>query len=245
MELVLNGHGLVLAYANDPAIVDALDQERIFEDLAEGANDALVFRPERWRMADHDHLVLARACRTGRYLGLLAASDAEAGSQTFLDIETAFIAPAARELGLLQRMLALVMLRIEGTDAAPSVITARTGSPACLAALRDMAARCPGAVLFPQTESRVVSLRTAALARRLARQVAPRSCLDVATGQVEGPREQVLAVLDLRPCPAETVVDAARAMCRARPARAAWRLACGQTLTGTAGRIGRAGSWPA
>ena len=227
MEMVLNGHGLVLAYVNDPAIIEALDQERIFEDLAEGAYDAMVFRPEKWRLADHDHLVLARAGRTGQYLGLLAASEAEAGRETFLDIETAFIAPAAQDLDLLQRMLALVMLRIEGTDAAPSVVTACTGSAACLAALRDMAAQCPGTVLFPQTDSRVVALGTAALARRLIRQIAPRTRLDVATGQVQGHREQVLAVLDLRACPPGAVVEAARTMCRARPTRAAWRQAFG------------------
>ena len=227
MDNVLNGHGLGLAYAAEPAVIELLDQERIFEDLAEGAYDALVFRPERWRLADHDHLVLARASRTGRYLGLLAASMDEADGVAFLNIETAFVAPSVRVLDLFQRMLAVVVLRIEGADAAPAVISACTGNRTCLAALRAVAANCPGSVLFPEADGSVVTLRTVALARRVARRIAPQLSLDVVTGRVPGPREQVLAVLDLRGCPPGQVVEAARARCRTRPTRAAWRAALG------------------
>jgi hypothetical protein len=227
MELILQGHGLVLSYLSETAVVEALDQERIYEDLAEGAYDALVFRPERWRLADHDHLVLAQARRSGQYLGLLAASETETEDGPFLNIDTAFVAPAAQSLDLFQRMLALLMLRIEGITVAPSVVTACTGNVACLSALRGMAGRCPGAILFPQTDAPVVALGTAALARRLVRHIAPRARLDVATGQVPGPHEEVLAVLDLRACPPDSVVEVARMMCRARPRRVAWRQALG------------------
>jgi len=228
MDNVLNGHGLGLAYVNDPKIIEKLDQEEIFEDLAEGAYDALVFRPERWRLADHDHLVLARANRSGRYLGLLAASTDDSGGVPFLNIDTVFIAPEARELDLFQRMLALVVLRMEGVESAPSVITACTGSSACMTALRQVAACCPGAVLFPQTDSPLVSLGTASLARRLAMQIVPRCPVDLATGRVQGHRPQTLGVLDLRACPPETVVEAARGLCRTRPSRAALRAALGE-----------------
>lgn len=227
MKNVLNGHGLGLAYAAEPAAIEALDQERIFEDLAEGAYDALVFRPERWRLADHDHLVLARANRTGRHLGLLAASLDEVDGIPFLNIDTAFIAPAARTLDLFQRMLAVVVLRMEGADTAPSVISACTSSAACLAALRAMAGRCPGAVLFPETDGTVVRLGTADLARRVARQVVPRTPLDLASGRVRGSRDQIMAVLDLRACPPGSLVAPAVEFCRSRPSRAAWRAALG------------------
>lgn len=227
METVLSGQGLALAYAAEPATIESLNQERIFEDLADGAYDALVFRPERWRLADHDHLVLARASRTGRYLGLLAASTDEVDGVPFLNIDTAFVAPAVRVLDLFQRMLAVVVLRMEGGDTAPSVISACTGNQSCLAALRAVAANCPGSVLFPETDGSVVSLGTVALARLVARRVVPRTPLNVANGRVPGPRDQVLAVLDLRSCPPGCVVEGARARCRTRTARAAWRAALG------------------
>lgn len=227
MNNVLKGHGLGLAYLAEPATIEALDQERIFEDLAEGAYDALVFRPERWRLTDHDHLVLARAGRSGRYLGLLAASMDEADGIPFLNIDTAFVAPAASALDLFQRMLAVVVLRMEGVDVAPSVICACTGSPACLAALRAVAKRCLGAVMFPETASSMVTLRTVVLARQVARHVLPLASLNVTTGRMSGPREQVLGILDLRACLPGSVVEAARGLCRSRSPRAATRAELG------------------
>lgn len=227
MDNVHNGYGLGLAHIADPTIIEGLDQESIYEDLAEAACNALVFRPERWRLADHDHLVLARASRTGRYLGLLAASIDEADGTQFLNIDTAFVAPEARGLDLFQRMLALLVLRMEGTDTAPSVIAACTSSGACVAGLRGVAAACPGAVLFPQTDGSVVSLASAGLACRIAHRIVPRVPFAVATGRVPGLRDQTLAVLDLRSCSPASVVQAARGLCRLRPTRAAWRAALG------------------
>lgn len=226
MDNVLKGHGLGLACLSEQAAIEELDQERIFEHLAEGAHDALVFRAERWRLADHDHLVLARTTHDEHYLGLLAVSAEDTGQESFLSIDTAFIAPAARDLDLFQRMLAVAMLRIEGLDAVPAVVAACTGNPACIAALRDVAERCPGALLFPQADA-VVQLGTVALACRIARQFAPRARFNAATGCVPGSREQVLVVLDLRACPPAMVVDAAAALCRARPSQAALRQAFG------------------
>ncbi len=228
MENVVNRNGLSLAYINDPEVIDCLDQEAIFEDLAEGTSNALVFRPERWRLADHDHVVLVRGRRSGRYLGLLAASVEQCGDTAFLNIDTCFIVPAAQDLDLFQRMLAVVVLRMEGLDAAPSVVSTCTDNPDCLAALRGLAARFPGAVLFPELQSTVVRLETAALARRIARRIAPRSELNLAAGSLLGTRRQVLAVLDLRASPPAGVVEAARSTFRMRPGRAARRAAFGE-----------------
>lgn len=228
MENVLNGHGLSLGYANDPQRIGNLDQNAIFEDLAEGACDALVFRPQRWRLADHDHVVLARAQRTGRHLGLLAASMEHCGDIAFLNIDTCFIAPAAQGLDLFQRMLSVVMLRMEGMDAAPSVISAGPGSPECLYALRTLAGRLAGAVLFPQSDSPVITLATVALARRIARQIAPRRDVSVATGRLAEAHKRVMAVLDLRACAPSDIIETARTTCRKRPSRSALRAAFGE-----------------
>ena len=232
METVLNGNGLSLAYVNDPQLIEGLDQRSIFQDLAEGACDAPVFRPQRWRLADHDHVVLARARRSGRHLGLLAASTENAmegcGDTAFLNIDTCFIAPAAQGLALFQRMLSMLVLLIEGMDAAPSVISACPGSPECLRAFHALAGRLPGAVLFPQLDSTVISLDTVTLARRIAQRIAPRGSLNVATGRLAGAQKRMVAVLDLRACAASDVVEAARITWRKRPSRAASRAAFGE-----------------
>ncbi len=228
MEHPTDLHALSLVYLHDPGTIQNLPQGRIFEELADGNYRALVFRPERWRLADHDHLVLARARRDSRHIGLLAASDGHSGREAFLHLETAFLPPDTADLHLLQRMLALMLLRIEGQDAAPAVISACTGDAACLAALRQLAACCPGAVLFPETD-KVATLATVALARRIAPHVMPRAQLDVSCGRISDVVDQVLAVLDLRGCSSLDVMDAARDIYRARRARTAQRQTVDET----------------
>lgn len=223
METTIHCHGLSLAYLGDYHAIAALDQEQVFEDLSDCACEKLVFQPERWRLVDHDHLVLVRAGDTGRCLGLLAASSGETGQEAFLHIDSAFVTPGAGGLDLFQRMVALAMLRIAGTDTVPRVISACTGSAGCLQALRRMIFLLPEANLFPQPDSTVVSLPTAAIARRVARQIAPRESLHPGSGRLSGPREQVLALLDLLDCPPDAVVQMARTICRTRPRRAVTR----------------------
>jgi hypothetical protein len=233
METTVHCHGLSLAYRGDYHAIAALDQEQVFEDLAEAACDSLVFKPERWRLVDHDHLVLVRAGERGRCLGLLAASSGETGMESFLHIDTAFVPPGAGGLELFQRMLAVMMLRIAGSETVPRVISACTGSPLCLQALRRMIFLLPEAHQFPQPDCPVVPLPTAAIARRIARQIAPRERFHPGTGRLTGPREQVLALLDLLDCTPEAVVQMARAICRTRPRRAMTR----QCLNEAEGRM--------
>ena len=223
METTIHCQGLSLAYCADYHAIAALDQEQVFEDLTESACEQLVFQPERWRLVDHDHLVLVRARDTGRCLGLLAASAGETGKESFLHIDTAFVPPGNSGLELFQRMLALMMLRIEGSDTVPRVISACTGSAGYLQALRRMIFLLPEANLFPQPGCTIVSLPTAAIARRIARQIAPRGLLHPGTGRLSGPREQILAVVDLLDCAPDAVVHMARAICRTRPRRAVTR----------------------
>jgi len=115
------------------------------------------------------------------------------------------------------------MLRIAGADAVPRVVSACTGSAACLHALRRMIFLLPEARQFPQPGCAVVSLPTAAIARRVARQIMPREPVHPGTGRLAGPREQVLALLDLLDCTPEAVAQMARTICRTRPRRAVTR----------------------
>jgi hypothetical protein len=129
------------------------------------------------------------------------------------------------------------MLRIAGADAVPRVVSACTANAGCLHALRRMIFLLPEATLFPQPEGAVASLPTAAIARRVARQIAPRESLHPGTGRLSGPREQVLALLDLLDCTPDATMQMARTVCRARPRRAIARqgldaLAAGRMAAG-------------
>ena len=133
---------------------------------------------------------LPAASRTGRYLGLLAASmEQAAATSRSCNIDTCFIAATAQDLDLFQRMLAVVVLRMEGMDAAPSVISACTGNPECLRGTAQpgrpvVPARC----CSPSCDSSVVTLATArpGTADRAAYRAAPEWTWP--TGQAAGRR---------------------------------------------------------
>jgi hypothetical protein len=101
------------------------------------------------------------------------------------------------------------------------------------------AARLDGATAYPVRDGLPIPLRTAALVRAIAREIAPRVRFDLATSTLRGsvavsgamlrqahsgsflgrsfaPRDEVLAVADLRGMDDEAIVDAARRAARAR-----------------------------
>jgi hypothetical protein len=241
MDHVLTEHGLRLTYLCDPHAVDALDQERILDDLTDDfPHDDPFPWITRCHLADYDHLVLVTDRSTSRYLAFLAANDGATMREDFLQLMTAFVAPSARGQNLLRRMIALVMLRIGGMCAVPSVIAACSRNPACYRIIQGMARRFTNAVVLPDPDSVAINFHTATLAQRIAREIEPDLRFQATTGMmlaagtsdrrpfarnpefdsVFGQRTQpaypILAVLDLRAGDEAMIVDEARRIYRSR-----------------------------
>jgi hypothetical protein len=246
MNHVLAEHGLCLTYLCDPNAIDELDQDDILEDLSDDTPDG---DPLAWltrcRLADYDHLVLVTDQPSGRYLGFLAATDGATTRDSFLLLETAFVAPVARDQNLMRRMIALAMLRIGGIGAVPSVIVACTRNPICYRIMRETARHFTGAVFFPDPDSVTINFQTATLAQRIAREIDPNHRFQATTGTIRGgmmvaagasryrpfardpqfdrmfglrlqPADRMLAMLDLRGEDEATILDDARRLYRSR-----------------------------
>jgi hypothetical protein len=185
MDHVLTEHGLRLTYLCDPHAIDELDQDRILDDLTD---DILNDDPFPWltqcQLADYDHLVLVTDRSTGRYLAFLAANDGTTMREDFLQLMTTFVAPSARGQNLMRRMIALVMLRIGGMRAVPSVIAACTRNPACYRTIHGMARRFTSAVVLPDSDSVAINFHTATLAQRIAREIGPDLRFQATTGMM-------------------------------------------------------------
>lgn len=248
MDHVLTEHGLRLTYLRDTAEIDALDQERILDDLFEGTPPG---ETPLWTtgclLSDYDHLVLASDTATGRVLGLLGGQNrVTARQESVLLLETGFVIAPARGQNLLRRMIALALLRIAGLGSLPDAIAVLTRNPVCCHVLRAMGEALHGATFAPDPEEAVIRLDAAALMHRIGngmghrmyygatletmRGAAPTSTnplrrltYDMRMEQVFTPpcltAEPMLVALDLRGADEKRLLDDARRMYRAKPAR--------------------------
>jgi hypothetical protein len=238
MDTILAEQGLKLTYLRDPSTSEAFDPCRILDDLYEESMPGAVLPWRNWlRIIDGDHLVLATGTGNGRCRAALAASDLATDREPFLLLDAAYCTPVANASHLLQRMLALAMLRIAGDAAVPTVIAACVRTPSDAHSLRNLCQRFTGAASFPGApDDRVIDLGMASLARRIARAVRPASRYDVATG-IFCPRaaarygagiqggcsgtEETLVVIDLSAAGEAAILDTARKLYRAWPRRRA------------------------
>jgi hypothetical protein len=233
---------LCLTYLCDPDAIDELNTDCIVDDLSDDLPEGeLLPQLNRYRLIDYDHLVLVTERSSGRYVALLAANDGATTQEDFLQLKAVFVAPVARGQNLMQRMIALTMLRIGGLRPVPSVIVAvaNTWQPACYLILRQTARRFSGAVFFPDPEGVVINFRAATLARRIAHAIGPGLNLQTANGTTVGGKmiaagnshfqsfarepksatlfdQRMLAVIDLRGDDEASILGDARRIYRSR-----------------------------
>jgi len=195
--------------------------------------------------ASYDHLVVADDQAGGRPLAMLGADVLNTGEEEFLIVNAAFVAAPARGGRVLRRMLATALLQAARQGPVPRVIAARSLDPLFYRSLR-LFARGFGVTLYPEVAAPALSLRAAALARRVARCVSPtcrfepgvfalrgtaaayglRRAVPLATEQDAaidamfarqlGDGDQFLLLLDLRGLSAATILEAARRIRRQR-----------------------------
>ena len=244
MDHVLSGYGLRMTYLREPRTMKELDQDRILDDLSNETPDGyLVPWLTRHQFTDYDHLVLVTSRSNGRHLGFLAANDGATAQESFLSLETAFVAASARGHHLLRRMIALTVLRIAGMGTAPSVLVACTRDPLCYGIMCDITQRFGKAVFFPNLKSVTIDFTAATLAQRVAHEIAPNHRLQAATGALKGGKtfavssesdgslarhsqfgqwppgastDRVLTMIDLRAADEATILEDARRIYRAR-----------------------------
>ncbi len=237
-------------YVRDPREIEKIDFDRVIEDLcAAGPDSDPAAELVGAHLSDYDHVVLATDQQTGRCVGLLGMVDRITDQgENFLLLQMGYVAAVARRRGLMRRMLAFALLRVAGEDTLPAILVTRTSSPLFYQVLHGFARRTPGAAIHPDPTGNVTTLATAALCRRVARNVAARVRFDVGSGALRGglveagglpvlptsspdpliealfcrtlgPTDQVLALLDLRASTEADVVELARRIHR-RPSRA-------------------------
>lgn len=180
MQPVLVQQRPALHCLTEPHRIEALDIDHLVDELADGTPPAFL-TPER--LCVQDVVVLATEPDSGRYLGLLGARDDHASDQPYLRLDLACVAPAWRGQRLMTRMLArAASARVRHAP----VVAARTGVPSWFRALRHFATHVQGAAFHPAQSGTVVSLRTAAMALRIASALCPEHRFDVATGVLHG-----------------------------------------------------------
>ncbi len=205
MDHTLTETGLRMTYLRDPASIEELDQDRILAELSASAGYPGAILSRR-RFSDFDHLVVASDIDTGRVLGLLGARDGATPREDFILLETAYVTPAARGKMVMNRMIALSMLRIAGFGPAPRVLVAPTSSPVWYRSLCELSRRFSG-VFFPEPDSPAIRLDSAALAQRIAREIGPNLRFEAATGTLRGGLAAA-ALARVRPASSDPRIDA-------------------------------------
>lgn len=226
--------------------IEALDEARIVDALSADDDAGIRAWIERHPFTCYDHLVLATRREDGEAVAILGARETRTAEEPVLLLETAFVRPSGRGRHVLQKMAAALLLRVAGLGEPPKVIAARTADPEWMELLRGLAARFQGAACYPQAEDAPVALRSAGLARRIARTLHPSLRFEVATSTLKGalavqggiglgrvatgrggaaetrfstylmPVDQTLMLIDLRSVPDEGIEENARQVWRRR-----------------------------
>jgi len=222
----------------DRTQLDCLDEEMLVETLSAG-EDGPAPELTRRSLAGHGNLLIARVRHSEDPIAIFGFDVREVTGVPVLLGGSAFVRRDHVVSGIMRRLLAVAMLKTAGLSRTPQAVAARMASPGLADAMARFAGRLNGATAYPVQDGAPVPLRTAALVRAIAREVAPRVRFDLATSTLRGslaitstmvrqvhagsflgrsftPRDEVLAVIDLRATDDEAIVDAARRAARAR-----------------------------
>jgi hypothetical protein len=244
MDHILSELGLRLVYLRGRSAIDALDQERVLDELLDGTpiTEEPVWAGRRF-LSDYDHLLLAYNLTTGATLGIAGAHDRRADDVSFLWLETGFVAENARGRNLMRRMIALLLLRVASFGTVPDCLATVTRNPVAIHVLRDMVRRLVGVGFAPVSEGPVVDLGRFRLVRAVGRGLGqPVSLGGASRGAWNGlmmhglsssmPRpmaelasEPMLGVLDLREAPEAALIADLRKLYRDGRVRASRILA--------------------
>lgn len=229
MDRVLAGRRLQLTYVRDRLLIDNLRRGGPVDNRLElGLPAGILGWAVRANNSGFNHLLLATDRWTGACEGLITAADHAIGQDSFLLLDTALFAPGADRLVLPRRMLALMLARAFSNKAAPSAVAVRTRSLGLCEAMRAVARRTPGAVLYPEPEAGAIPLATAALAHRVARSLGEAPTFDAAIafppmqhpavngGAGGDAAARTLVFLDFRAADRDAVLDCARWLYRVR-----------------------------
>lgn len=201
MEHMLADAGLRMTYLRDPYKLNELDHEAILRDLsadyetsqaadsrADQTENLAVARLTHRDLRDYGHLILARGSHNARILAILGMYDGGTDREDYLCLQTAFVAPAARGRRIMERMVALALLRVASSGPVPQVIVARTSNPFWYRSLLQLSRRFTGATFHPDYDKSFINLDSVRLTQRLARQIAPNLRFDAATSTIRGGR---------------------------------------------------------
>ena len=233
---------LALRYEHicDRARLDNLDEELLVETLSEHEGGPV---PELTRrsLAGHGNLLIARRQHGQDPIGVFGFDIREVTGVQVLICGSTFVRRDHTGRGVMRRLLAVAMLKTAGLSRTPQAIAARLVTPGLPEAMGRCAARLPGATVYPAQAGTPIPLRTAALARAIAHELAPHIRFDLATSTLRGslavrggvvrqvhassflsrsftPQDEVLSVIDLRAMTDEAIVGAARRTARGRRA---------------------------
>lgn len=162
MHHLLAGSQIRLTYLQDRRALAGIDWPTVFDDLADAGMSLI-----RWQWCDLDaltHIVLATDRLTGRFAGVLGLTERAGALEPWLMIDVALVRPKDSAGTLPRAMLAHALARIVCLDGKPAAVVA---SGANRSTLGELSRNIRSASLHPPTDSNVILLKTARLARQI------------------------------------------------------------------------------
>jgi len=161
---------------------------------------------------DCDTLVVASDPAGTGYLGALSAAERHNGRESFHLLDSIVATNDAYGAALQRKLVSALLLRLAGVEDVPAAFAARTHQTALCQALRGFAEQADPVAFYPEPDSTVVSMRTGAMAVRIARATGiPVRAATTPLGFGSG-----LAVLDLRGAEETALIETARRLYRVR-----------------------------
>ncbi len=223
----LAGLGLTLDDFTGQRAIDALEQDDLRDALrVAGVPDSQLTWLAFPRGRPVNRVLIARDSQTGRCKGLMLIEACGTADETGLVIEAVIPASSPAAQTLLRRMISFLILRMQTMDVRPAGLMVYTRNPLLCAVLQTVGEGIPAAGFYPDPDGRVIALRTAGLAHRMAAAAGVAGRFDVTRRALTADRSATAAdgpfpaVLDLRRAGESQLTEGARKLFRDRPDRA-------------------------
>ncbi|MGE0419644.1 MAG: hypothetical protein AB7O80_22800 [Acetobacteraceae bacterium] len=164
------------------------------------------------RLVGEADLLVVATDVTGMQIGVLAGVERRTGREPVVLLDSSIATDSVFGAALVRRMLAALLLRLAGVEDVPAALVARSHHAALSAGLRWFAKQHGDVTVYPQPESKVVPLRTAGMAVRIARTTR----MSAAGGIMPSGADVAPVVLDLRGAEESSLIETARRLYRVR-----------------------------
>jgi len=141
-----------------------------------------------WPSQTVEYVASATVRETDRVVGMITASRQLTSAEPVLLLRDVWLDPAHHPATLLRRLVAMVLLRLAGSDGMPAAVAARVPGGKIAEAFLSLQRHFTGSAGYPCAAGEPVTLSTARLAKRIAAVAATSIRYDLATSALRGAR---------------------------------------------------------